>query len=97
MLINSVLTAALITFIYFTIFFITFIIIFIYLIILIIILIHSIIFLIFFITLIIITVFYTDLTVMYNSQLIKKKNTILLQICLQKQLTYSVFKKKIKF
>jgi len=74
MLINSVLTAVLITFIYLIIFFITLIIIFIHLITLIIILIHSVILLITLITFIIIIIFYTDLTIMHNSQYKKEKH-----------------------
>ncbi len=83
MLINSALTAVFI--------------IYIYLIALIIISVCSAVSLITLITFIIIIIFHAGLTVMHNSQLMKKKNTILLQICLQKQSAYSVLKKRTEF
>ena len=49
------------------------------------------------VTLTIATVSHAGPTAIHNPQLMKKKNTILLQICLQKQSAYSVLKKRTKF
>jgi len=97
MLIDSVLTAALITFIHFTVLSTTLTVTLIHLTALIIIFIHSAISFITLITLTVITVSHTGPAAMHDSQLTKKKNTILLQICLQKQSAYSVLKKRMKF